>query len=77
MGLFELLDDGNVLGALFQAVAALLALGGIVFAGNEPSVDGSSPGVELIDSKFVRESKDCGYVDVMFTGQAVLAAGAV
>ena len=68
MGLFELLNDGDVLGALFQAVATLLALGGVVLAGNEPFVGGSGPGVELIDSKFVHESKNCGYVDVMFTG---------
>jgi len=77
MGLFELFDDGNVLGALFQASAALLALGCVVLAGNEPSVDGSSSGVEVVNAEFVHEAKDTGYVDAMFTRQAISAAGAV
>ena len=77
MGFFELLNDGDVLGALFQATAALLALGGVVLAGNEPFVGIFGSSVEFIDSEFVHEAKDYRYVDVMLTGQAVLAAGAV
>ena len=77
MGLFELLNDGDILGALFQAVAALLALGGVVLAGDEPFVGVFRPSLEVIDSEFVHEPEDCGYVDVMLTGQAILAAGAV
>ena len=67
MGLFELLNDGDVLGALFQTVAALGTLGGVVLAGNEPSVDGSGACVEVVNAEFVHEAKDSGYVHALFT----------
>ena len=77
MGFFELFDDGDVLGALLQATAALLALGGVVLAGHEPFVGDIGSIVQLVDPVFIHGTKDSRYIHAMFAGQAVSAARAI
>ncbi len=77
MGFFELFDDGDVLGALLQAGATLLALGGVVLAGYEPFVGGFGSIVQVVDAVFIHGTKDSRYIHAMFAGQAVSAAGAI
>ena len=69
MSFFKLLDDGDILGALFQTTAALLAVGCVVLAGNEPSVGDLGPGLEVVNAKFVHDAKDLRYGHALLTGQ--------